>query len=77
MKVTETRRLARQLAGAGATIFNDRLVNGRRSLKVLRWRLADYEQFQREAEAKGMRCEIVERRPGIMGRRYRIHVEEN
>lgn len=75
--VTKTRRLARQLAGAGATIFNDRLVNGRRSLKVWRWDLADYEQFQRVAEAKGMRCEIVERLPGPNGKRYRIHVEEN
>jgi len=78
MFVTKTRQLARQhikKTGRGSTIFNDRLVDGRRSLKVWGWALPQYESFQRLLAAEGLASEIVEL-DYQRGPRYRIHVTE-
>lgn len=81
MHVTETRRLARRHVGRGSTIFNDRLVDGRRSLKVWGWGLSQYESFQRVLKDAGLNSEIVSTpkrgywaKPGDL--QYRIHVDE-
>lgn len=84
MFVTETRRLARRHikhTGRGSTIFNDRLADGRRSLKVWGWSLANYESFQRVLKDAGLNSEIVSMpkrgywaKPGDL--QYRIHVDE-
>lgn len=79
MHVTETRRLARRHikhTGRGSTIFNDRLVDGRRSLKVWGWALPQYESFQLVLKDAGFSSEIVELN-SQRGPRYRIHVSEN
>lgn len=84
MQVTKTRRLVRQHIKkvGGSTIFNDRLVDGKRSVKVWGWGLRQYESFQRLLKAEGLVSEIVEfTRSGPAwnggGRiQHRIHVWE-
>ena len=84
MYVTETRRLARQHikhTGRGSTIFNDRLADGRRSLKVWGWSLANYESFQQVLKGAGFNSEIVcfPKRTfwsNTTKLQYRIHVDE-
>ena len=87
MYVTETRRLARRHikhTGKGNHIFNDRLVNGCRSLKVWGWDLPQYESFQLMLKGAGIKSQIVELKSvdrrqwgGSLRRRYRIHVYED
>lgn len=84
MYITKTRQLARQHikdVRRGSTIFNDRLKDGRRSLKVWGWSLAHYESFQHLLKAEGFNSEIVSTpkrgfwaKPGDL--QYRIHVWE-
>lgn len=84
MQVTQTTRLARQHMKAtnkGSTIFNDRLVDGRRSLKVWGWSLPQYESFQRVLKQAGLNSVIISgprrspwARAGDL--QYRIHVDE-
>lgn len=85
MYITKTRQLARQhirKVGRGSTIFNDRLKDGRRSLKVWGWSRAHYESFQQLLKAQGLNSEIISvpkrgfwAKPGDL--QYRIHVDEN
>lgn len=84
MQVTQTTRLARQhmkTTNKGSTIFNDRLVDGRRSLKVWGWSLPQYESFQRVLKQAGLNSVIISgprlspwARAGDL--QYRIHVDE-
>lgn len=81
MNVTKTTEIARALAGSGATIFNDKLVDGRRSLKVWRWSKADYERCKKALEDEGLRVEMVSRNVGATWCRpahvqIRLHVWE-
>lgn len=80
MQVTETRRLARRhmkTVNRGNHIFNDKLTDGRRSLKVWGWTLPEYESFQQVLKGAGLRSEIVERpRLRTQPVKYRIHVWE-
>ena len=81
MHITKTTRIARELAGTGAIIFNDKLADGRRSLKVWRWGLPQYEQCQELLKKEGFTSEIVAHtyaatrfRPART--QYRLHVDE-
>lgn len=85
MYITETRKLARRhmkTTNRGSVIFNDRLVDGSRSLKVWGWELPQYESFQQVLKGAGLRSDIVEMErlgnPYTKQRvmRYRIHVYE-
>ena len=84
MHVTRTTQLARQhmkKVGKGNMLFNDRLVDGRRSLKVWGWGLPQYESFQRLLKTEGLNSEIISKqrcspwaKPGDL--QHRIHVDE-
>ena len=84
--VTESTRLARKHMKAtnrGAHIFNDRLVDGRRSVKIWGWELLQYESFQRMLKGAGLNSEIIEMErwgnPYTQNNRikkYRIHIDE-
>lgn len=79
---TETTRIARELAGPRATIFNDKMVDGRRSLKVWGWKPHDYRECQRLLEAAGHKVELVEFETPMTyfraaGKQIRLRVTEN
>ena len=62
MFVTETTRTARKLikqSGSGSCLFNDRLADGRRSLKVWGWKPDMYEFCKKELERAGHEVELV------------------
>ena len=61
--ITPASKLMRKLAGNGATIFNDKLVDGRRSYKVWGWKEADYEAAAHEMSCIGVSaCVVVSHR---------------
>lgn len=67
--------------GRGHHIFNDRLLNGRRSLKVWGWARPDYEEARLRLEGLGCQVDLVEfgRYSPQAGGRYRqlrLHVTE-
>lgn len=82
MFVTETTRTARNYMkkhGRGSIIFNDRLADGRRSLKVWGWSEQDYTQVARILNAAGHSSEIVSFEVNRWGKskiQYRLHVLE-
>ena len=60
--MTKTGMVARQLikqSGRGYFVFNDRLVDGRRSLKVWGWNRSDYKEAKRLLELAGCRVDLV------------------
>lgn len=71
---TKTGKIAAQLRarGQGHRIFNDRLVNGRRSLKVWGWTSGDYIEAAQLLEQLACKVETVKTRRG----RTRLHVTE-
>lgn len=82
MHITQSTRIARKLAGPRTTIFNDKMVDGRRSLKVWGWQRNEYEECKRQLQAAGHTVELVERdtpqtywRPA--GKQIRLHILEN
>ena len=82
MFVTETTRTARSIIkqmGTGRTIFNDRLKDGRRSLKVWGWNLPTYEICKQELERSGHEVELVSfpvLKYGTTKMQHRLHVLE-
>lgn len=82
MAVTETTRIARKLAGRRTTIFNDKLADGRRSLKVWGWDRFNYEICKECLEKAGHTVELVEFDTPLTywrkaGSQIRLHVTEN
>lgn len=81
---TQTTRIARivmKKSNKGSMIFNDRLADGRRSLKVWGWDLPQYERCQELLKKEGFTSEIVGHtyaatrwRPART--QYRLHVNE-
>ena len=60
---TKTGKVARIIAdctGRGWLIFNDKLADGTRSLKVWGWRKEDYEQAKGFLEGLGCKVKLVE-----------------
>ena len=54
--ITQTTRVARSIihkTGRGSVIFNDRLADGKRSLKVWGWDMGEYLKAKRMLEKQG------------------------
>lgn len=86
MTSTLTRRVAKFVckeSGRGTMIFNDKLVDGTRSLKVWGWDDGDYMQALMLIEKFGFKAELVktpfyyDARVGRTRRSTRLHVNEN
>ena len=82
MAVTLTTRVAqvvRATTGKGTQIFNDKLEDGTRSLKVWGWTRGEYFQAKQLLEQAGCTCDIVEfmtRRWRARYKQIRLHVVE-
>ena len=82
MAITLTNKVARVVmatTGKGTCIFNDKLVDGTRSLKVWGWTRGEYFQAKQLLEQAGCEAEIVEfvaHRWGGMKKQIRLHVVE-
>lgn len=81
--MTKTRLVAQLLMaqGRGTYVFNDRLVDDRRSLKVWGWGQSDYVEAKQMLEQAGCQVELVQftARSPRSGQRYsqtRLHVTE-
>ena len=82
--ITKTRAVARMVIltnQRGHMIFNDRLTDGTRSLKVWGWLKQDYQDAKKLLETLGCRAQIVEAEKFSPrgGRNYtmrRLHVQE-
>lgn len=78
--VSESTKIIRQLAGKDATLFNDKLADGRRSYKVWGWDYLDYEKAWAYLLQVGIKSEVVHARAYWCLRRsdvvqnVRIHV---
>lgn len=81
MATTQTMKIVRKLAGKEATIFNDKLVDGTRSVKVWGWGHGDYVKAQKELERAGLKARLMRfdkysARAGADYTQTRLHVEE-
>jgi hypothetical protein len=82
--ITRTQAVARALtlaSGRGTLIFNDRLADGRRSLKVWGWTLQDYKLAKQMLEIMDCKVDMVEKdkfstRGGRFYTMRRLHVTE-
>lgn len=80
MNVTKTRQAANQI-GHNGYLFNDRMLDGRRSLKVRGWKRGQYEACAELLRAQGCIAEVVVRKTTCSwtGRKVtvtRLHVTE-
>lgn len=60
---TQTNRIARQViaeTGIGTVVFNDKLTDGSRSLKVWGWTITEYLQAKQRLEAAGCQVFLVQ-----------------
>ncbi len=81
---TKTMAVAQIVSGTnkrGTAIFNDKLADGTRSLKVWHWLKEDYEQAKAMLELWGCKVKMIEREKYSArgGRNYmmrRLHVTE-
>lgn len=76
--ITQTFKVAsaiRTLTGKGSVIFNDKLVDGRRSLKVWGWIYAEYAEAADILRKQGHEVTMVQV-PAGRGKRWRLHVAE-
>ena len=74
---TKTRTVINELLTKGQFVFNDRLRDGRRSLKVWGWDNDTYARAKDMLEAAGCKCVIVKTpRKFYRGGVTRLHVTE-
>lgn len=83
---TEIGKLIRAQAGSNRTIFNDRLKDGTRSIKVGGWTKGDYIVARKQLERAGYTAKLVEfavgehvwkvRGGSAKGMQVRLHVSE-
>ena len=75
---TKTRTVINELLTKGQFVFNDRLRDGRRSLKVWGWDDNTYTRAKDMLEAAGCKCVIVKTPKGkfYRGGVTRLHVTE-
>lgn len=59
MAVTKTMTIVRKLAGKDATVFNDKLANGDRSIKVWGWDNTNYTNAKTVLELAGLRAVLT------------------
>lgn len=60
--ITTTTKVAKKIiekTGKGRTIFNDKLVDGRRSLKVWGWGESEYLKAKKKLEKKGCVVRVI------------------
>lgn len=84
MRMTKTRAVAKMVVlaqGRGHMIFNDRLADGTRSLKVWGWTLNEYTEAKKLLELYGCKVTMVQKERYInrLGQRRmvtRLHVTE-
>ena len=80
--VTKTAQIARAvtaITGRGFLMFNDRLSDGRRSLKVWGWTFKDYEMARELLTRAKCQVQVVEfdsYSRGMTKRQIRLHVQE-
>lgn len=80
--MTKTAQIARAvtaMTGRGFLMFNDRLVDGRRSLKVWGWTFKDYEMARELLTRAKCQVQVVEfdgYSRGMVRRQIRLHVQE-
>jgi hypothetical protein len=69
-------KVVRALANATGpkTVFNDRLVDGTRSIKVWGWQQEDYKSALRTLQNVGLRGRIVRVNNGYSRNQYRLWV---
>lgn len=79
MQATKTRQVA-NLIGKGHMIFNDKLADGTRSLKVWGWKEAEYELAKKMLEMAGCQVKFIKaNKYSQRGGNYtmrRLHVQE-
>ena len=83
-KVTQTTKVATavcKLTGRGWMKFNDKLKDGRRSLKVVGWDYKDYKSAEMVLKVMGCEVDFVcfagyNSRGGTNYTQYRLHVKE-
>lgn len=79
---TKTGAIARAviaMTGRGSLVFNDRLRDGRRSLKVWGWTFKDYEMARELLTRAKCQVQVVEfdgYSRGMVKRQIRLHVAE-
>ena len=79
-------RLIRAQAGKSRRVYNDKLADGTRSVKVRGWRKGDYRLAKSTLEAEGYEVKLVEfnipsyvwgyRGGSAKGKQVRLHVTE-
>lgn len=84
--ITTTTKVAKKViakTGRGSTIFNDKLSDGRRSLKVWGWGEAEYLKAKKKLEKKGCTVKVVKVKSysygapaGRIRMQTRLHVAE-
>ena len=82
--ITTTTKVAKKVikkSGRGSVIFNDKLIDGRRSLKVWGWGETEYLKAKKKLEKKGCTVKVVKVKSypygSPMGRvQTRLHVTE-
>lgn len=81
--ITQTTRVARSIihkTGRGSVIFNDRLADGKRSLKVWGWDMGEYMKAKRMLEKQGCVANIIKKHTSRTWRGkqvlIRLHVTE-
>jgi hypothetical protein len=82
MMITKTTQVAREIISKGnqrfTMIFNDKLTDGTRSLKVVGWSAKEYGQATRKLRAMGCKVKVLKTRS--TSERYassqRLHVTE-
>lgn len=78
--VTKTRQVVNEIGNAGV-VFNDKLADGRRSLKVWGWTRSEYVLAANKLREMGCKVEVVNFKRRVPGRAMskvtiRLHVEE-
>ena len=82
--ITTTTKVAKKVikkSGRGSVIFNDKLIDGRRSLKVWGWGETEYLKAKKKLEKKGCTVKVVKVKAYVYGRtvsrmQTRLHVTE-
>ena len=76
---TKVAQVVKETSGKGTTIFNDKLQDGTRSLKVWGWTRGEYFQAKQLLEQAGCTADIVEfmtRSWRARNKQIRLHVVE-
>lgn len=79
MNITRTRTVLKPMLTDKHYLFNDKLADGRRSVKVWGWTERDYDKAKVELEKAGLKVEVVDLYSYKYGSNFhtrRLHVTE-